>query len=144
MILAIALACGSPSATNDPVEPPAWGAARTTQNGKYEVTLVTEPDPPVRGELFEVSARFTELDGTPIEDGKVSLDARMPQHNHGMMTDPVDDPGHCDAAGAKCTHPGGVYEASGFKFHMGGEWTITVDVVGPRGPDSTSFVYSQP
>jgi hypothetical protein len=30
---------------------------------------------------------------------------------------------------------------SGFKFHMAGAWTITVDVAGPRGVDSTSFVY---
>jgi hypothetical protein len=127
-----------------PPAPPAWGDARTTQNGRYKISLETRPDVPPRGELFVVVAHFTELDGTPIEDGKVSLDARMPQHNHGMMTDPIDDPGKCDATGANCRHAGGVYETSGFKFHMGGEWTITVDVVGPRGSDSTSFAFSQP
>lgn len=134
------LACG----TSPPAEPVGWGAPRTTQSGRYRVSLETTPDLPPRGELFRVTAVLTEPNGTPIEDGKVALDARMPQHNHGMMTDPIDDLGQCDPAGVNCKHPGGRYEASGFKFHMGGEWTITVDVVGPRGPDNTSFVYSQP
>jgi hypothetical protein len=137
-------ACGAPSEPAAAPGPPAWGAPKATQGGKYRIGLTTRPDPPPRGELFTVIATFTELDGTPIDDGKVSLDARMPQHNHGMMTDPIDAPGQCDAAGANCRHAGGVYETAGFKFHMGGEWTVTVDVVGPRGPDSTSFTYSQP
>ena len=121
-------------------DPYAWNAPRPTQLKKYVVELAVVPEPPKMGELFVVEAVVTDRDGVPLDDGKVALDARMPQHGHGMETDPVDDPGQCDAAG-KCTHVGGKYRAEGFKFHMTGGWTITVDVDGPRGPDSTSFVY---
>ena len=37
--------------------------------------------------------------------------------------------------------PDGIYISDGFKFHMGGAWTVTVEVQGPRGEDRTSFVY---
>lgn len=120
--------------------PEGWTAPRPTQLKRYTVGLTLEPDPPPMGELFAVSATVTDRDGQPIENAKVVLDARMPQHAHGMQTRPVPDKGTCDEAGT-CTHPGGVYRATGFKFHMPGEWTVTVDINGPEGPDSTSFVY---
>lgn len=116
-----------------------WASVRWTQGRKYQVELATTPEPPVLGELFVMHAHLLDRDGLPIEDAKVALDARMPQHDHGMATDPVDEPGVCDTTGA-CSHPGGVYHTSGFKFHMTGDWTVTVDVTGPLGHDSTSFV----
>jgi hypothetical protein len=117
-----------------------WQATRWTQGRKYQITLDMHPNPPPMGELFEVRARLLDRAGEPIEDAKVRLDARMPQHDHGMMTDPIDDPGICDGDG-RCRHPDGAYTTRGFKFHMGGEWTILVTVEGPLGPDNTSFVY---
>lgn len=136
MIALVALlACG------DPAVPAAWNAARPTQLKRYEVALAVVPDPPPMGELFVVQATVT-AGGQPIEDGKVTLNAMMPQHGHGMQTDPVNDPGVC--VNAVCKHPGGVYKTSGFEFHMGGEWTITVNIDGSEGQDSTSFVYKMP
>lgn len=117
-----------------------WVSTRMTQGRKYQVSLSLVPDPPPMSELFTVRAVVTDRDGKPLETAKVTLDARMPQHDHGMMTDPVNEPGVCDDEG-NCRHPGGVYETTGFKFHMGGEWTILVQVEGPMGPDNTSFVY---
>lgn len=140
-VVLFAFGCGSAEAPLSEAEADAgWTSTRETQTRKYEVTLELVPDPPQMGELFVVRATLRDRAGVPIEDAKVLLDARMPQHDHGMMTDPVDEPGVCDAAGA-CTHPGGVYETSGFKFHMGGEWTILVTVEGPNGLDNTSFLY---
>ncbi len=98
------------------------------------------------GELFDVRARLTLPDGTPVENAKVTIDARMPEHAHGMQTDPKPDPGACapvaspDAA-PLCSHPNGEYLSRGFKFHMSGLWSIGVQVDGPRGSDSTSFEF---
>lgn len=122
----------------------AWGATRATQARKYQVSLEVVPEAPPMGELFTVRANLRTREGEPVETARVALDARMPQHDHGMMTDPIDDPGTCDDDGA-CRHPGGIYETEGFKFHMAGKWTVTVTVLeGPRGPDNTSFVYDMP
>ena len=140
------LACGTaetPAATPPPVvEVAKFGDTRLTQLKRYQVEVWFNPAVPPMGELFEVTTTVRGRDGGVIEDAKVKVDARMPAHGHGMQTAPVADPGVCDAAGA-CKHPGGVYVTKGFAFHMGGEWTITVDIEGSEGPDSTSFIYNQ-
>lgn len=135
--LAVLIACSSPG----PSAPPAWNDARPTQLKRYDVAIELVPEPPPMGELFDVRAIVT-AGGQPIEDGAVTLNAMMPQHAHGMQTDPKPDPGVCE--GTVCKRPGGVYTTKGFAFHMGGEWTITVQIDGAEGPDSTSFVYRMP
>jgi hypothetical protein len=132
VIVAWLLGCGTPDAT--PAIPVLRGS---TQLHRYEVALEL-PNPPPLGELFDVKAKLTLPDGTPIENAKVTMDARMPEHAHGMQTDPKADPGVCEAANL-CTHPNGEYTSHGFKFHMSGLWSISVQVEGPRGVDSTSF-----
>lgn len=130
------LGCGGGA---EPAAPPGFGAERETQLRRYKVDLKLVPDPPVMNELFRAEVGVRAKDGGVIEDAKVLLNARMPQHGHGMETDPVNDPGVCGEGG--CKHPGGRYGAEGFRFHMPGEWTVTVEIDGPEGADSTSFVY---
>ncbi len=162
--LPMAACTGSAPTRPDPVVANAdFGQVKPTQSGRYRVGLALEPDPPPLGELFSVRATITLPDGTPLQNAVVTLDARMPQHDHGMETRPRVRPGVCGdtdapAAGASaagdddtdaaeaapCLHPGGIYRADGFKFHMGGAWTVLVTVDGPKGPDSTSFVYEMP
>ena len=137
--LLLLLGCGGSEPAPEP-EAPAWGAERATQQGKYRVAVELEPDPPPLGELFVVRTRVSMADGEPLEDAKVTVDATMPHHGHGMETRPLPDPGVCPEEG-RCVHEGGVYTTRGFKFHMRGPWTVTVDVEGPRGFDNTSFVY---
>jgi hypothetical protein len=134
------LACGDPPPAAPDAATPAWGAEKSTQLNRYLVSLEFEPAKPPMGELFDVVASVKARDGTLLDDAKVTLNALMPQHGHGMATSPIDDPGVCDAAN-KCRHPNGIYRTSGFKFHMAGDWSVTVDINGSEGMDSTSFVY---
>jgi hypothetical protein len=145
--LLLLLACGQapPSTTTTtpteaaPNAPKALGGE--TQRGAYKVALELVPDPPPLSELFEVKVTLTDPQtGAPIPDATVSVDAQMPQHGHGMSTDPIDDPGQCDAAGA-CVHPDGVYRTTGMKFHMPGKWSVSVDVIGPRGTERLVLPY---
>ncbi len=112
-----------------------------TQAGLYTVSFAAEPTTPGMGDLFSVSATVVDKYGNPVETGEVLLNARMPHHNHGMETDPLMDPGACDDDGDNCRHEGGVWKAEGFKLHMPGEWTVTIEVTGALGHDRTSFVY---
>lgn len=149
----VVLGCGgapSPEAAPAPSEVvapvasggPVWTG--TTQSGLYALEVRFDPPRPPLGELFAVEATLTDREGAPVDAAIVALDARMPQHGHGMMTDPEDLPGTCEGEGAErvCVHPGGVYRTEGFKLHMGGAWTVTLDVQGPRGRDTTSFPYT--
>jgi len=158
MVMGGLVACGgapapapAPSKTTAPSVAPdvplaertALPVTRRTQNGKYTVEVSFDPAEPAMGALFTAQAKVLLRDGTAMEAGEVVLNATMPHHGHGMMTDPKELPGTCDDDGA-CTHPEGLFRTEGFKFHMPGEWTVTVQVVGPEGPDSTSFVYVMP
>ncbi|MES2639699.1 MAG: FixH family protein [Myxococcota bacterium] len=142
--LFVLLACGAPSteaptAPSTPVPVPAAAPATdtaplVTARKLYRVTWRTEPTPPPLSTLFEIEATLTDAAGTPVPDATVRIDARMPQHGHGMATKPEDDPGVCDTSGV-CTHADGVYRTRGMKFHMPGEWTLRFDVEGPAGTD---------
>lgn len=116
-----------------------------TQSGRYRVHLSLDPPKPAMGELFAVEAVVTSgRSGEPVEAAEVSLDALMPHHGHGMMTKPQDMPATCPDSDARpCLRPDGRYRTEGFKFHMPGSWTVTVEVKGPRGRDTTSVIYEQ-
>ncbi|MDP2304506.1 MAG: FixH family protein [Pseudomonadota bacterium] len=142
-VLLALLACAGPEAPATPPAPsasthaevaPLATAPLPTSKGLYRISWLTEPAPPPLSALFEIEATLTDAAGAPVTDAKVRIDARMPQHGHGMATKPEDDPGVCDASGA-CSHPDGRYRTRGMKFHMPGEWTLRFDVEGPGGTD---------
>ena len=150
LALALLLAlsgCSRP--TLDTASNRTFGQPKRTQVGRYQVGLRLVPDPPPLGELFRVEADVALKDGTPLETAVVTLNARMPEHAHGMETRPRVREGTCtrdsdDTDSRSCRHPGGTYVADGFKFHMSGAWTLLVEVDGPAGPDATDFVYVMP
>jgi hypothetical protein len=123
-----------PTAAAPTVATPTDAAPLVTARKLYRITWRTEPTPPPLSTLFEIEATLTDAAGTPVPDATVRIDARMPQHGHGMATKPEDDPGVCDTSGV-CTHADGVYRTRGMKFHMPGEWTLRFDVEGPAGTD---------
>ena len=74
-------------------------------------------------------SRSPHPDGTPLEHADLSIDGGMPQHGHGLPTEPqvTEDLG------------GGRYKVEGMKFNMPGWWTITLKVSGAAGTDSATF-----
>ncbi|MCK6529151.1 FixH family protein [Myxococcota bacterium] len=119
-----------------PSPPPPPGATEgLTTRGLYRVRYETEPSPIPLGQLFTVRTTVTDAaSGVPVTGGTVSVNARMPDHGHGMETAPESAPGDPTA---------GEYVTRGMKFHMPGSWTLTVDVGGDR-PDHVAFVHVVP
>ncbi len=113
-------------------EPPAHPAAATARwsepegtrsilsnGGAWRVTYRTEPRSPERGAPFSVEAwvRDAAASEGPREDVSISVDAAMPQHQHGMNRIP------------SITHDGaGRFVAQGLLFHMAGRWELYFDV----------------
>jgi hypothetical protein len=129
----VLLACFPPHPPEKPILSPI-----KTHAGHYQISW-TAPEPIPLSELFTIEAVVVDKEGKPVEQGALVIDARMPQHGHGMATKPEADPGQC--ANELCIHPGGSYKTSGMKFHMPGEWTITFAVEGPLGPDRAEVIY---
>jgi putative membrane protein len=129
--LLVAAGCSQPQALvpADPV------TEFSTRRGLYRVDLIFPPAGVQMNDLFTVGLRIKDSAGTVVERAKLSVDASMPEHGHGMMTQPKPAAAmRCDAAGS-CAVSGGRFEFEGFRLHMFGNWRFEVTVDGPAGSD---------
>ena len=72
---------------------------------------------------------ITDADGQPINDAEVTVVGDMPEHGHGMPTQP-----EVFKMGV-----GGLYRIDGMKFQMPGWWVITINVMADGKHDDVSF-----
>ena len=104
----------------------------TSERGLFNVGI--EFGLPKVGELFSVEVTVTDAKGgaTPAET-QVKLDATMPEHGHGMMTEP------------KVTALGnGKWRIDGMKLHMHGKWVFSTTVTAGDRQDVAKFNHEQP
>jgi len=70
-----------------------------------------------------------DADGQPVNDAKVTVVGDMPEHGHGLPTQPeVFNMG-----------VGGFYRIDGMKFQMPGWWVVTINVMADGVHDAVSF-----
>ncbi len=102
---------------------------RATEHGLYVGTLVPGVSPIPVGTIQSWIVAVTTADGKPLDHAKLAIDGGMPQHGHGLPTEP------------KVTKAlgGGRYRVEGMKFNMSGWWTITLKVSSAAGTDSATF-----
>jgi YtkA-like len=101
---------------------------RTSANQKYTATLL--PREPLRlRRLQTVPVRITDAAGRPVEQASFTVDGGMPEHLHGLPTQP--------RLGRSLG--GGVYEIDGVRFSMGGWWEFKLAIESPAGADSVTF-----
>ena len=67
--------------------------------------------------------------GAPVVDAEITLTGGMPAHNHGMPTQPqvTKNMGHGD------------YLVEGMRFHMAGDWVITLTISAAAGQDTCTI-----
>ncbi|MCG3173870.1 MAG: hypothetical protein GMKNLPBB_02077 [Myxococcota bacterium] len=98
-----------------------------SKSGLWKVGYMPSMDPIPLNQPFELRVSVKNASsGAPFNNGKVTVDARMPAHGHGMKTKPetsfVGD---------------GVYLAKGMQLHMPGEWMLDVTIAGEGGAAET-------
>lgn len=102
---------------------------RTTEHGLYVGTLEPAVSPIPVGTIQSWTIAVTTPDGEPLEHADLSIDGGMPQHGHGLPTEPQVTEELGD----------GRYRVEGMKFNMPGWWTLTLKVTGAAGTDSATF-----
>lgn len=127
-------ACSRPrEATQRP--PPTQGPLSAVgESGLLRFHIELIPAAPIVGELFE--ARVGVMAASAAEHADLEaffLDATMPHHGHGMVTQPEHE---------RLTD--GRFHTRGLKLHMPGEWTFVVggEVRGQR--DEARILFHQP
>lgn len=125
-LFAILTSCAGGSASgvrnqsSGTITPQTSGNSPITSNaGGYEVVFTLVPPKVPLNEPFEIRACVTAKAGSPTdaENLVISVDAAMPQHQHGMNTKP-----RIEQTGDGCIH------AEGMLFHMVGRWELYFDI----------------
>jgi hypothetical protein len=101
---------------------------RVSANKTYTATL--RPQQPLRvRRLQTVPVLITDPHGHPIERAVISVDGGMPEHGHGLPTQP------------RVTRAlgGGLYEIEGVRFNMGGWWELKLAIDSDAGADTVTF-----
>jgi hypothetical protein len=97
--------------------------------GVYRVGLVPPAQPPAINQMHSWKVKLATAEGTPVSGAKFAVDGGMPQHGHGLPTQPrvtreLED---------------GTYQLDGMKFSMTGWWELKLAIEGPQGPDKVTF-----
>jgi hypothetical protein len=95
-----------------------------TRSGYYRVSYTSQLQPLAINRIHDWVFHIENSDGAPIENATVSVTGGMPEHNHGLPTDPQ----MTESLG------NGDYVLAGMRFHMNGYWElkVTVDDSGRR------------
>jgi hypothetical protein len=116
---------GSPAAR----EPAGAREERVGEAGLYRVAIAPEGGAIPLGAMHAWVVEVATAAGEAFVPTRLAFDAGMPQHGHGLPTAPRVTRALGD----------GRFRVEGVKFHMGGDWTVRVEVVGPAGADVAVF-----
>jgi YtkA-like len=123
-LLATALAaCGTPPQDLD------LSLQHRSTQGRYMVQMEPPATPPAVNQIHAWQIRLTSPDGTPVRNARIAVDGGMPQHGHGLPTQPQVTRELAD----------GTYLMEGMKFSMTGWWEIKLAIQAVDGADTAVF-----
>ncbi len=102
---------------------------RTSKSGAYEVSYEPAVSPVPKRQIHAWTVNVRTRDGRPVEGAKLTVDGGMPDHGHGLPTQPAMRQALGD----------GRYVVEGMKFNMGGYWVVDLGIDAPEGHDDVRF-----
>jgi hypothetical protein len=97
--------------------------------GVYRVALLPPAQAPAINQLHSWRVKLATRDGAPVHGARFAVDGGMPQHGHGLPTQPRVTRELAD----------GTYQLEGMKFSMTGWWEVKLAIDGPQGEDKVTF-----
>jgi len=104
-------------------------AVRESAKKQFKVSYVSEMMPIPVGRIISWKLIVETADGRPVNDADITMEGGMPEHGHGLPTQPEVTKG--TAAGE--------YAVQGLKFSMPGWWTISFKIRAQTMDDSVTF-----
>ena len=102
---------------------------RATTHAKYQVALHPVATPVAINKLHAWEVALRSADGEPVTGAQIEVGGGMPQHGHGLPTQPRVTRALGD----------GRYLIEGMKFSMPGWWEIKLKIAAAAGTDDVSF-----
>lgn len=124
--------CAGPMVMNFSNNPPAdidYSTTRTSESGRYVASFTSAVEPIAINEMHTWTLHVENTDGEAVENAAIKVSGDMPEHRHGMPTQPQVTQYMGD----------GDYLVEGMRFQMGGWWTVTFDIEAGGEADSVTF-----
>lgn len=102
---------------------------RNSAEKKFVVALQPPATPAAINQLHAWKIKLTSPTGLPVVHAKIGVDGGMPQHGHGLPTQPQVTEELGD----------GLYLLEGMKFSMTGWWEIKLAIQTPEASDKVTF-----
>lgn len=113
-------------------KPPAeldYARTRVSEHAMFRGTIKPAGDSIPRGKLQTWTLHVETVDGAPLDSATITVAGGMPQHGHGLPTNPL-----------VTRHLGqGDHLVQGLKFNMGGWWVVKFRVVTATATDTLVF-----
>ncbi|WP_395687577.1 FixH family protein [Caenimonas koreensis] len=100
-----------------------------SEHGAYVVTLEPPAAPPAINQIHSWKVKVATPSGAPVTAAQIAVDGGMPQHGHGLPTQPL----------VRRQVADGTYLLEGMKFSMTGWWEIKLAVQSAAGADKVTF-----
>ena len=103
--------------------------SRLSDNGLYRVSWTSDPPDPPINQIHTWTLHVETDDGQPVEQAEITINGGMPQHGHGLPTNPqvTQDLGNGD------------YLVEGLKFQMPGWWEVRFSISAGGQNDTITF-----
>lgn len=85
---------------------------------RFQVSYESALKPIVINQIHQWIIQVQTLDGAPVTEAEISIDGGMPDHDHGLPTDPQVTGNLGD----------GRYRVEGLRFHMQGYWELKITI----------------
>jgi len=102
---------------------------RTSAKKLFRISYVSEKLPIPIGKIISWKLRVETADGRPVKNAEISINGNMPEHGHGLPTQPEVTEGS----------EAGNYIVQGLKFSMPGWWVITFKAKAQDMDDTVTF-----
>ncbi|MFO7584101.1 MAG: FixH family protein [Anaerolineales bacterium] len=103
--------------------------SRATDSGLFNVSWRSDSDNVPLNQIHTWTLTVTTPDGTPVENAEIMVDGGMPQHGHGLPTNPQ----VTEYLG------NGEYRVEGLRFQMTGWWEVKFNISTGGQTDSITF-----
>ena len=106
-----------------------YSTTRASDKGMFNVSYTASTGTVPVNQMHQWTLHVETPDGQPVEDADINVDGDMPQHGHGLPTQPrvTKNLGHGD------------YLVDGMKFQMGGWWVMDFTINAHGEADAVHF-----
>jgi hypothetical protein len=131
LVVAVVLAFGTYMMIRMHTLPPNldYATTRTSEQGLFRGTWVSQLEPININQIHSWILHIETPDGQPLDSAQITVDGGMPQHGHGLPTQPqvTEYLGNGD------------YRVDGMKFQMTGWWVVNFHITADDKSDTLQF-----